>query len=171
MGKLCYLYWIHTKNMTDILTEGYVGISYRPKLRFIDHCREKPKFKSMQQSILLAGDVKYIKEIEKKLRPRKNIGYNIAAGGGIPPSQKGVPKSNEWKAYMSIAMRKPKVNKENINVNKRRSFICIDSEGNEYVVHGLREFCNEKGLRQGCMSNIAAGRQKSPHKGWICKKV
>lgn len=91
----CYLYWIKTKGMQDIFTEGYVGISIKPKKRCNEHLLAakndvyyyKTDFKNALlsgmffQEILLVGSVEYCLEVERKLRPSEHIGWNNAVGG------------------------------------------------------------------------------------------
>lgn len=80
--------------MTDIFTQGYVGISTRPDYRFYQHKQNakagkiynKAFLKALKndsaiQDIILIGSVRYCKEIEQKLRPNNYIGWNVAVGG------------------------------------------------------------------------------------------
>lgn len=91
------IYWIKKKEHTNILSEGYVGISNSPERRLIEH--------SLNESIVGNNIRKYKDDIElvviyhfsnkdealskeKELRPRKRIGWNIAVGGQTPPEIK-----------------------------------------------------------------------------------
>lgn len=91
----CYLYWIRTEGMTDIFTQGYVGISVKPDYRFSQHKNKakigkvynKAFLKALKdgtaiQQIILISSVSYCKEVENKLRPLFYIGWNVAPGGG-----------------------------------------------------------------------------------------
>ena len=96
-----YLYWIHNENHTNIFTEGYIGITNNPKRRYDAHKYKKQnpilenafnKYKNLNLTILVVESKDYCKDLELKLRPHKEIGWNILPGGGLPPSKKG--KSN-----------------------------------------------------------------------------
>lgn len=90
----CYLYWIRTEEMTDIFTEGYVGISVRPDYRFYQHKQNAKKGKVYNkaflnalkdgtaiQQIILIGSVQYCKDVEKALRSLFYVAWNVAPGG------------------------------------------------------------------------------------------
>jgi hypothetical protein len=74
-----YVYWLHLPEHTDILTEGYVGITKNPVRRFYQH-----KYKNLNRKFVDEGSKQYCREVEYKLRPRANIGLNINPGGMIP---------------------------------------------------------------------------------------
>lgn len=46
--------------------------------------------------IVLIAEQDYCTDIESKLRPEPNIGWNIICGGGLPPSFKGKKRSVEF---------------------------------------------------------------------------
>ena len=92
------VYWIHKPEHTDILTQGYVGITNQlAKDRWIDHrsaakrqsdgkCdvlnRAIRKHADLVYDIVLVADTReYCERIEGLLRPRNRIGWNIAVGG------------------------------------------------------------------------------------------
>ena len=95
--KESHLYWIHKKNHTNINTEGYVGISIAPLARYRNHMSllSKPyvdsgyssrfirsfKKQDLFMEIIDSGDKEYICNLEEKLRPTYNIGYNVVPGG------------------------------------------------------------------------------------------
>lgn len=75
-----YLYWIHSVNDTDPLSEGYIGITRNPDQRESAH---KKRFPGLTFTILDTRDTREkIKTLERQYRPSKNIGLNIAKGGG-----------------------------------------------------------------------------------------
>ena len=94
------VYWIHTPEEKDILSQGYVGYTSRSiEDRLFEHKWIKPHhivetvFEGTEQDCL---------DREHMLRPKENIGYNICVGGGIPPkSKKGRTLSEETKRKMS----------------------------------------------------------------------
>lgn len=90
------VYWIRCADHTDMMTQGYVGVSMDAERRWGEHqkSRQNQHFKfaiqkygwdNLIKTQLLISTEDYCLEIERKLRPEKNIGWNIAAGGGKPP--------------------------------------------------------------------------------------
>jgi predicted GIY-YIG superfamily endonuclease len=103
MTDICYVYWIHLPEYTDVLSQGYVGISKKPRQRFQTHLKrpENAKMKNYIRkhpeaimTVLLKSTRMMCEQVEKKLRPDKGIGWNIAIGGGTTPSQKNIPKNS-----------------------------------------------------------------------------
>lgn len=90
------VYWIRRKNYTDVLNEGYVGVSNDIEYRFSQHRSNNSRVgNAIRKYDDVVIDVIYcfenLKEAlqkEKELRPKKYIGWNIAIGGQIPPSIK-----------------------------------------------------------------------------------
>lgn len=82
--------------MTDILREGYVGITCDPKRRFIEHkqdarsdnwmkreeFREQLLTSKVEMKIIVIGSREYCIGVEKNLRPEPLTGWNVARGGG-----------------------------------------------------------------------------------------
>ncbi|CAH1066827.1 Uncharacterised protein [Acinetobacter phage MD-2021a] len=97
----CYLYWIRKKSHNDVFTDGYVGITRFPRRRLSSHNRCLGSYeKAVTQGyssdfindfnsedlvfeIINCGSLYEIQEQEYLLRPRENIGYNVAVGGVI----------------------------------------------------------------------------------------
>jgi hypothetical protein len=104
--KLAKVYWIHSPTHTDPLHEGYIGItltsgsngrisSHFRKLKNLSHPNPKlqnafNKHKNLICLILLESTVEACINEEIKLRPFKEIGWNILEGGGLPPNHKGL---------------------------------------------------------------------------------
>ena len=96
----CTLYWIGLPEHTSIATQGYLGVSKDVTSRLEDH-RAKPSNAHLKNAIakygwdnlvtrsLVMADTPYCLSLEAALRPRKGIGWNIAIGGGMPPSAVG----------------------------------------------------------------------------------
>jgi hypothetical protein len=95
------VYWIRHKDHTDIFSQGYVGVSKNTNIRWKQHFRygndhlknaiKKYGEENIIKEIILISDDKYCLEIEKKLRAKDHIGWNICKGGGMPPSMLGKP--------------------------------------------------------------------------------
>jgi predicted GIY-YIG superfamily endonuclease len=101
MNNYC-LYWIHYPDQTDPKTEGYIGITSEFKERMYSHSKNK-KHKHIYNRINSGATPKILFEnltkeeaetLEKLFRPTDNVGWNLAAGGNIPPSRKGKVSPN-----------------------------------------------------------------------------
>lgn len=92
-SKTYYLYWLHRPCHKSFKTEDYVGITYDVGRRMSAHRREMKKgtkthlynamrkYDDISVKVLCIGSRDYIKDLEKKLRPDYNIGWNTAIGG------------------------------------------------------------------------------------------
>ena len=98
--------------------QGYIGVSNNPKNRWLRHWKyngnehltravNKYGWENLVKEVILAGEREYCFQIESKLRPNKQIGWNIAEGGAKPPTTqcrgdnyvsplKGVPRPTPW---------------------------------------------------------------------------
>ena len=110
------MYSVYHIGLNDNLKLGYVGVSNNPALRFSQHKNQKSKtnkhllnaFKKYGSLIKLRILIENIEKefaclIEEELRPEKNIGWNIAKGGGIPPNPKGRVRSKKHCENISLA--------------------------------------------------------------------
>jgi hypothetical protein len=95
------VYWIHNPEDTDINSQGYVGISNNVNRRMKEHSKKMDFLEGKILDVFLCGEKEFCKQIEKELRPKKNIGLNIAAGGGIPPNVTGIRRSEQTKFLIS----------------------------------------------------------------------
>ena len=108
------VYWIRCANHTDMMSQGYIGVSGRFDRRMWEHFKlvgnphlknaiKKYGWDALVKSEILISDEDYCLDIEKKLRPNKSIGWNCAVGGGKPPSaignkfKLGIPAWNKGK--------------------------------------------------------------------------
>ncbi len=130
-----FIYWIRLPEHKNILEEGYVGISNNPSKRLKSHKTRSnnphltncfKKYPNIVMDIILEAEESFCKDIELKLRPAKNIGWNIEKGGGLPPilvghthnngrtpwnkDVKTGPIPNEIKQLRYINVRKPRSN-------------------------------------------------------------
>jgi len=100
---------------TDMFTQGYVGVSKDIKRRFRSHkfradnnhlknAINKHGWDNLVKEVILIADKAYCLEVETKLRPANQIGWNVVSGGGNPPSDnvwnKGRKIPNEELANM-----------------------------------------------------------------------
>jgi hypothetical protein len=79
---MAVLYWLHLPDEVDVFTQGYVGVASDIAKRLRSH---KHRFKQIWDKIvvsqLVVSSLDYCFDLEKKLRPKRRIGWNIAAGG------------------------------------------------------------------------------------------
>lgn len=96
------VYWIREKSHTDLMTQGYIGVSGNVEQRFaahrnmengtnahLRHAIQKHGWDNMVKSVLLMADKDYCLDIERQLRPSDKIGWNLTVGGGYPPVTSG----------------------------------------------------------------------------------
>jgi predicted GIY-YIG superfamily endonuclease len=118
------VYWIHKKDHTDIFSDGYIGVSNNIEKRFSKHKAQantgkhinpmfanaikKHGWNTLVKEIILIADKKYCLAIESKLRNTKEIGWNIAPGGGMPDVKFGDknPMRNPMVAAKTAATKK-----------------------------------------------------------------
>ena len=103
-NNYCYIYWIRASHHANIMVDGYIGVSKKPKSRWYWHswrakskkhdniklsrAIEKYGWKNLIKEIILIGNEDYCYEMEIKLRPDEQIGWNINKGGSKPPVSK-----------------------------------------------------------------------------------
>lgn len=102
-NKTATVYWLHLKEHTNILNEGYVGVTTRSiNIRFKEHCSRYRNSYNQHSALHLAFathgleniiktelyscDIKEAYEIECILRPFDYIGWNSVQGGKLSPS-------------------------------------------------------------------------------------
>lgn len=118
------VYWIRAAHQSDITSEGYVGVSKNANKRWLyghkwahakgrhDNPRlsnaiAKHGWDSLIKTVVVVAEEAYCYELESKLRPAEEIGWNLATGGCKPPISKfrgsdyvsplkGVPRPTPW---------------------------------------------------------------------------
>jgi len=96
------VYWIRAQSHTDLMTQGYVGVSGNVEKRFashkgmwagtnkhLRHAIKKYGWENLVKSVVLIAEKDYCLDIEQKLRPSDKIGWNLTTGGGYPPTLRG----------------------------------------------------------------------------------
>jgi NUMOD3 motif len=110
MGKMrgWVVYWLFDDRCRSKRTHGYVGAvaRYRLSPRMWQH-RQSGRWSDFRVEIIFTGSKRGALALERELRPRPGIGWNIgvggfADGGGL----KGIPKSPEQRAKMRAAALK-----------------------------------------------------------------
>jgi len=110
------VYWIHRPEHTDMFSQGYIGVSNNTKLRWRDHhvrtgnahlkrAIAKYSWDNLVKEVIVIADELYCLAVEFKLRSTDKIGWNIVAGGGMPPSTLGKKfiRTEAHRAQMSIS--------------------------------------------------------------------
>lgn len=118
------VYWIRAQHHADITSDGYIGVSKNANKRWayghkwahakgrhdnphLSSAISKHGWDNLVKTILVVADESYCYDLERKLRPADNIGWNLVAGGGRPPVAKfrgddyvsplkGVPRLTPW---------------------------------------------------------------------------
>jgi len=101
----CSVYWIKAAHHSDFMTEGYIGVARDVSKRWKyghfgsqkNNRHDNPKFSnaiakhgwdSLVKEVLVVASENYCYDLEFKIRPLENIGWNLAVGGGKPPVSK-----------------------------------------------------------------------------------
>lgn len=99
------VYWIRAEHHSDIKSEGYVGVSKNAKKRWeyghkwahakgrhdnpkLSHAIAKYGWESLVKTVVVIADESYCYDLENKLRPSNEIGWNLVPGGCKPPVSK-----------------------------------------------------------------------------------
>ena len=118
------VYWIRAQHHTDVTSDGYIGVSknankrwaYGHKWAHVKGRHDNPHLSSaiskhgwnnLIKTVLVVADEKYCYDLERRLRPTKEVGWNLIIGGGKPPISKfrgenyvsplkGVPRPTPW---------------------------------------------------------------------------
>jgi len=96
------IYWIRHKNHTNLMCEGYIGVTKNLKERLRHHFKNakggyhtdkvlskaivKYGQENIESGLILISNESYCYELEKKLRPKSFIGWNMREGGYHTPN-------------------------------------------------------------------------------------
>lgn len=122
------VYHIHAGTRHD---DGYIGITKNPELRFQQHGWKRKKCNAHLRNALskykdrvvfdvLASNLDFEAAclLEEMLRPNPNMGWNVAAGGNVPPNPKGKARTEEHCKNISAA----KLGEKNPMFGKKLTF-------------------------------------------------
>jgi hypothetical protein len=132
-----------------MFSQGYIGVSTNTKARFQRHSKysgnqhlkaaiKKYGWDNLVKQIILIGEEKYCYDLETKIRPTKQIGWNIAEGGEKPPVTqyrgdnyisplKGIPRPTPWLVGKLASKQKRKNMSEARKVQVKFKNIIYDS--------------------------------------------
>lgn len=131
-----YLYHICREQDKYNLSEGYIGVSNKPSRRWSSGgYKDNPrlsnalnKYTDIVKYVIKLGTEKECLANEGFLRPERNMGWNIAKGGGKPPSPKGtdrcvskLSKDQRRKTYVASDKTKEKLKKAQQKLKKFHS--------------------------------------------------
>jgi predicted GIY-YIG superfamily endonuclease len=120
------IYWIRHKNHTNLMCEGYIGVTKNLKERLRHHFKNakggyhsdkvlskaivKYGKENIESSLIIISDELYCYDLEKKLRPKAFVGWNMREGGYHTPNPfpKGskMPSSLVDKVQKTIAEKR-----------------------------------------------------------------
>lgn len=168
MTKVCELYWIRRECHTDITCEGYVGITTAGFIsRKSSHLSKAKKgvnsplynairkYDDICYSVILVSTLEYCLEVENRLRPHQNIGYNICIGGG--KNMAGYKHTDEFRRKISEA------NKRRGTVSdETKKLLSIASKGrihSEDTRKRMSEIAKERGINPETFNRLQEGRK------------
>lgn len=121
---IAQVYWIRAQHHSDFMTEGYIGVARDANRRWKyghfwsqkNSRHDNPKFANaiakhgwdnLVKEILVVAPEDYCYDLEAKIRPSENTGWNICIGGHKPPIAKprgpdyvsplkGIPRPTPW---------------------------------------------------------------------------
>lgn len=115
MKDVFEVYWYHLAEHTDPTTQGYIGVTSQRAIRERAHKQGKLcGAKILSQAFRKYGEENILRNVlheftdreeayacEAEYRPEREIGWNIAVGGGLPPDSTGRVHSEETKRKIS----------------------------------------------------------------------
>lgn len=161
-----FVYWIHHKDHTNVFNDGYVGVTKNIKLRFNrhhKHCENehlknailKYGWDNLIKQIIVIADEKYCYDLETKLRPKKQIGWNIAEGGCKPPICKprgeGYVSPLKGKHFPTPWMMGRKNSEKSRQAASERKKVKVKYDGKIY--ESFTELSNFLGLKLSTLAN------------------
>lgn len=118
---LSCVYWIHTPDMTDPKTQGYIGVSrVGCNARFSEHHRSVSKgstltvhnairkYPEITITEILKADPEFCLLVENMYRPLPHIAWNISMGGLVSPMQGRTHDDNVRKTLSENGKRRMK---------------------------------------------------------------
>jgi hypothetical protein len=155
---MAVLYWVRLSEHSDIFTEGYVGVTPNFAKRMREH---RHRFKAIWDKIVMqtivVADLAYCYDIEKKLRPNRNIGWNKARGGKNNNSMFGEENPN----FNKLGEQAP--NFIGWYITPKGVFSRAEDAAKE---HG----CNTSTIQRRCCGRTIGKRKLPPQNGYAFKQ-
>ena len=131
------IYWWKEPEMTNPWFEGYIGITKELERRNYSHRKDSNWYDDdLEQVILKEGLTKDQAEgWEKQFRPKPRIGWNVVAGGGMPPK-----RTREEGNLGGVTSKKPK--------EERMKMIQLVLDGMPYRQIGKIYRCQRQDIKK-----------------------
>lgn len=101
----CSVYWIRAQHHSNFMEEGYVGVARDVNRRWkyghhwaqkkkrhdnpvLSNAIEKHGWDNLVKEVLVIAPEAYCYDLEAKIRPHNEIGWNLVVGGQKPPTSK-----------------------------------------------------------------------------------
>lgn len=181
------VYWLHITEYKSY-KKGYIGVSSNPKIRW-DH-QHKPSLKKglhynirlqkafnkygvkIKLKIIFKGSRVECLAKEQSLRPRVNMGWNIAAGGGYPPGGKPWNKDRiqARKIYLAnnpnhFVTNNPMKNPEIIAKHNglfKKGYISPWIGSKEHIKHNRKMMCENNPMHNNeSIKNFVSSRKNN----------
>lgn len=190
------VYWIRHADHTDVFTQGYVGITANMNSRMWRHSQQKTNphlanaikkygWDALVKTVLLVSSTTYCLAIEKKLRPTKDVGWNVAMGGGKPVGwakgstlpawvREKISRGKQGKAFSESHksnLAKAKIGKNGSAANNFKGVIKathVDT-GEVILLSGAAEM-EQIGLHDSAVYRCLKGKQAA-HKGYVFERM
>lgn len=170
MLKAACVYWIRHKDHDDMFSQGYVGITKQGlRTRMYQHNHSMrdgstyPLYNAMRKygkdivvSEIVFASLEYCQEIENKLRPSVNIGWNICAGGA--DTRVGSICSMETRTKISAG------NTGKVRSAEFKSLISKAVKGRKYSPE-FAEQCRQRAIVQGGFSKESIQKAAATNRG------
>lgn len=159
-SRKCYVYVIGKE--TNPTGNTYVGVSYNPQNRFLEHSKSNEYFVgrairkhqltySENCRVIFEGSANDCFALEKELRPTRNIGWNVSEGGRILSEQRNEKISRCFKGRVPPWMHKVhEARKRNgtdpvgARNGRAKSWLLISPDGSRYDIRGeLDKICEQ----------------------------
>lgn len=195
----CCVYWIHLPTHSNIMSEGYVGVSksFNTRMTIHKNSTEHPILRNaidkygwdnlIKEKILISTE-KYCYAIENKLRSFEKIGWNIAIGGDKPCGMIGRKHKDESKSKMSLSHTnrprakhtqesKDKISKsrigkyyKNTNPNFRGYVEATNIKTRNTILMIGKQEIKDNGFDPSSVYGCISNKLKT-HKGYIFKRI
>lgn len=173
------VYWIHLESHTDILKEGYVGVTCDFESRMKRHLTRTARSDNhFGRAIIMYGWINLVKEVvftgtkeecfqyENKLRPDYQIGWNEAIGGEYRDNSPFIDyqrRINKGWSYDKTGSKNPFFGKKHTPESRRKNSeaqsttIIYSEHGTFYGFNSLARFLNV---------HKATAKKLAIRKGW-----
>jgi len=150
-----------------MFSQGYVGVSKNVKDRWLRHYKyngndhlqraiKKYGWDNLIKEVVLIGESKYCYDLESKIRPARQIGWNIAEGGAKPP--KSQPRGDDYVSPLKGVSRptpwnvgRVKSAQEIINLSNAHKKAKVKHNG--VVYNGFKEMAFALNLKLSTLTN------------------